>query len=1458
MFRKSYSKKLLLSIIISMTLLSSSLAQTFSEFAVTDLTTLPVGSNQWVDINNDGKRDFILTGEDELGNDFFRIFINNGDDTYANSSGGVPTFELAQVTPGDFNNDGFVDLLLCGKNAGTPECKTYTNNQNSTFSESASLTGLINGSAVVRDLDNDGDHDLIITGRNTTNDKVLECYRNDGTGFTLVSINLPATSDGLLLTEDIDQDGLFDVFVSGVNSSGNRIAQTYRNEGNFQFTLSANVFTGISLVSGDFADLDANGFPDLITSGLGDAGAITTVFLNTAGVLTATDFGFTDLYNGKVRIGDFNNDGLPDVFLTGLEDNGDLQTDYYRRNLSSGQYDLLIVTIPNVFQGGLDLDDFDGDQDLDLLINGTSEVLNLTRLYENEIITGNTLPSTPGNLVALVNEDIVTFSWDAATDGETATAGLQYNLYVKNLTTNDVIVSPLSDLTNGAYRVPFYANTSNRTNWELNSLPEGNYEWSVQSLDASSGSSAFATLEAFTVCYSIDLGEDITICDGSDVTLEIGEGTDVVNWFSVETGAMLASNTFQYTFTATERVTVRAELTKPAIVGCTVTDEIVVDIFPLPAVDLGTELFGCLGKFTTLEVAGYDVVNWYSATDGLLLANSSALDYQFLLDDVIRAEVFSVEGCLTNELLNIKVRVLPTPDLGPEQDVCFGLSTTLELTGFAQVDWFTASDGLVLSDSEQFEYQVNATDEVTAQVEDVFGCINSTTLRVVANPLPDFTLGDDREVCFMENTTLSVTGFETVNWSSAADGLLAADQEELIHQVLKDDILTTEVIDIKGCVNSDEIGITSLALPVFDIGEDTALCDGAKLLLTSDIGLARTDWFEVEPTGNTLLSANSFFYEHTAVETDQLMAVVEDNLGCINSDVINIEFNPLPDITLGPDQELCIGQSTTLSIGMWEEIEWFSIAEGTLTTTEPDLLITPPTDDMIKVTVTDINGCVSQDEIDIEVHPLPEVSLGADTIICSTDLFRRELIGFESVEWFNEASESLSTENFFEFEAAEDRELSVQVTDANTCVNTDIILVDVKALPDFTLGPDQVVCSGDTARVSISTQEHDSLRWESANLGLLDFTTFDIVYPTTVTDNLDATLVSIFGCSTTKSVEIFIQPLPEANAGEDQLICLETSVNLGIDGNTDLTYSWSPQLDLSSSSVSNPSAFPDTTRVYDLTVIDQFNCLSRDTVLVEVNPETIIDLGGDRPICLGNSTILGADIVARGSVFPYTYQWSPAQFLDLPDSPNPQAMVTEDTEFTLLVSTGDCEADAATVTVTVDLLPIVTVTPDLTVGFGETSMLLATGGVGFDWLPLEGLDNNTIANPMAGPDETITYVVSVTDENDCISTAAVTVFVDNKVFIPSLFTPNGDGNNDQFLVFGDGIMEINFVVYDRTGKTVYETNSVEEAENQGWDGTFKGESLKVGSYLWSISGRFFDGGPISIGGKNTGTVKLLR
>ena len=107
------------------------------------------------------------------------------------------------------------------------------------------------------------------------------------------------------------------------------------------------------------------------------------------------------------------------------------------------------------------------------------------------------------------------------------------------------------------------------------------------------------------------------------------------------------------------------------------------------------------------------------------------------------------------------------------------------------------------------------------------------------------------------------------------------------------------------------------------------------------------------------------------------------------------------------------------------------------------------------------------------------------------------------------------------------------------------------------------------------------------------------------------------------------------------------------------------------------------------------------------------------------------------------------------------------------------------------------------------------------WSPSAGLSCDDCDNPIAIPYITSDYMVSVTDSSGCVGSTEFTLFVGEPldIYVPNAFTPNGDGQNDVFEVYGIGISQVELTIYNRWGQEVFQ----ESSNRPQWDGMFKGK-----------------------------------
>jgi gliding motility-associated-like protein len=137
---------------------------------------------------------------------------------------------------------------------------------------------------------------------------------------------------------------------------------------------------------------------------------------------------------------------------------------------------------------------------------------------------------------------------------------------------------------------------------------------------------------------------------------------------------------------------------------------------------------------------------------------------------------------------------------------------------------------------------------------------------------------------------------------------------------------------------------------------------------------------------------------------------------------------------------------------------------------------------------------------------------------------------------------------------------------------------------------------------------------------------------------------------------------------------------------------------------------------------------------------------------------------------------------------------------------------------------------------------LPSSVISYEWQPKEALSCSDCPNPIPLNFGLINhYRLKVTYNDDCVAEAKAVIYVDaeHKVFIPNIFSPNGDGRNDYFEIYGnkEGWKEMEFYIFDRWGELVFETAD----KNFKWDGIFRGQELNPAVFVYKTRIVFLDG-----------------
>lgn len=254
------------------------------------------------------------------------------------------------------------------------------------------------------------------------------------------------------------------------------------------------------------------------------------------------------------------------------------------------------------------------------------------------------------------------------------------------------------------------------------------------------------------------------------------------------------------------------------------------------------------------------------------------------------------------------------------------------------------------------------------------------------------------------------------------------------------------------------------------------------------------------------------------------------------------------------------------------------------------------------------------------------------------------------------------------------------------------------------------------------------------------------------------------------------------------------------------------------------------TGLYTLKESFYFGCVSLDTFYLRIFPSTTIYTQPTYPICEGMSENLSVSSSGGG-----TYKWYPSTGLSNDTSASPIARPTDSTEYKVVVTNSFGCKDSAFLKINVYRNPAVNAGPDKVILAGDTAILNGSvkgTAVNFLWSPSLYLSDTHVAVPNAFPPESNLYTLTANSTVGCGSAVDnVQVKVYSDIFIPSAFTPNGDGKNDRFQVLPlDNYKLVQFFIYNRWGQLLFKAAD----KYRAWDGSYKGMVQPNGTYIYRV------------------------
>ncbi len=882
---------------------------------------------------------------------------------------------------------------------------------------------------------------------------------------------------------------------------------------------------------------------------------------------------------------------------------------------------------------------------------------------------------------------------------------------------------------------------------------------------------ACPTFQSNIYSYTVNV-RGVVANAGLDQTVSCGA---VTNLHAIGIGAMGGPYTYTWIPSGTVgqdllgvgvgnyQVVVTSQVSTNPALSCSDTDMVVVNAGAgAPNVSFVSAMNGVCSRnfnFTdgTVVVGGGSVLSWvWDFGDPASGANNSSAtqnpSHTFTGPGnyTVTLSANAGPGCDGQYSFQVVIDPLPVANF-TSSSVCQGVATSLNsaLTSGNITNWnWNFNNGGGGTSSQQnpsYVFTASGTFNVVLSVTDNHGCVDDTTITVNVYASPVADAGLDASVCNGSSATLTAAG------AGPGGGYLWSSGQTTAGITVSPLITTSYIVTTttaNGCQDLDTVIVNVNTMPVADAGLGVAICQGAATTLTATgAGPGGSyAWSNGATTAVITVAPNT---------TTTYTVTATSGPGCSSTDDVQVTVNNAPIANAGSDQQVCNGNSVTLTASGGANYLWIGTGQNTAS-----LTVTPSVTTTYQVQVTNAGGCPDTAEVVVVVNPIPVAAFTNSGPVCEggnitfTDQSNVSTGTINQWQWnMGGTTGSSGSQNPSSTYATPGNVTVVlHITSNSGCTDSVTQVVTINANPVANAGDNMDICEGaNTTLTATGAGPGGNYLW---NPGGLSTASINIspsstqVYTVTVTD--------VHGCIDNDAASVIVHPIPEASAGDDQAVCRGNNATLNGGGGT--TFLWTPG-NINTSSI---TVAPGSTTTYYLLVTSAYGCIDRDTVVVNVNPLPAATFSTDAPVCQGNTVnFTDNSNVSAGSINSWNWNFGNA---GTSTSQNPNSLYNNSGPYTVrLIVTSDAGCkDTITQNINIWALPVADAGVNDQICAGENASLTASGGTQYLWSP----GGMTTATIVVNPASTTPYTVVVTDANGCSSSDNASVIV-NQLPIPN-------------------------------------------------------------------------------------------
>lgn len=496
-------------------------------------------------------------------------------------------------------------------------------------------------------------------------------------------------------------------------------------------------------------------------------------------------------------------------------------------------------------------------------------------------------------------------------------------------------------------------------------------------------------------------------------------------------------------------------------------------------------------------------------------------------------------------------------------------------------------------------------------------------------------------------------------------------------------------------------------------------------------------------------NAQNTAHSYSSSGLQNVTLIIETSAGCTDTLTGQVQVNQLPTANAGADAAICLGDTALLTASGGVSYAWLG-SPSLASPSSASTLAYPSVDETFVVTVTDGNGCTNQDSVLVQVNLAPVFNLGADTAICPGDTMVLHAANGASYHWTStDPSLSCTTCPSPTISPRQDEEYAATITNAMGCSTSDTIRVNQLPLPGGITVNSNILCQYDEVRLSgpMGQPGQYTYSWLPAQ-EFADPTKQIVTVQIDTGKMYSLTTTNVYGCSFTDTAQLVINPVPRNFLADTLTICQSDTAQ--ITAPQGLQHLWQNVGSISCLQCADPLVYPAQTTAYPVISSTIDGCVTRDTVHVIVNNRPNIALGIGSGFCPGTPFTIQAPALAD-----VAYLWSPAQGLDDPTAIQPQATLTADQTYHVVVtdSNGCTDTDSITYLATKQLA--LAMATDTAICEGEkitlwaNTLLNLSGSTQFTWFDETGTQLATGDSVQIKPNGAQEYTV-VLESTGCL------------------------------------------------------------------------------------------------------------